>query len=770
MITLDNFLRSGFTFKEEEYELRSRYALINSVLSIGGLLVLGLTILLFFDGEFFYAIANSIFLLLCLYFIYLLRKTRTACRIVVPFFLFAGLFLVTIALIRFPEEDVRIAWFLLIILLSFFLGGSRIGIVVSLTSIIIVFIVKEYVNVQTDYYLTVLAITIIFLGAIFSNLYENRTKRAKKILLNLNKNLEDKVEERTKEIEEQYASFETLFEKSSDARSVLDNGIFVQHNVKAVEMLGYHSKEELLNLHPSELSPEFQPDGQSSYKKALEMIHLAEKKGGHRFEWVHTRANGEDFWSEVVLTPIVLNNRHVLYVTWRDISEQKNIREELIEQKNILHHQAHHDNLTDLPNRVYFNDELQKTIEESQQNQTEFALFFIDLDQFKHINDSLGHEIGDKILQAVTQRLMAKIRKKDLLARLGGDEFTIIMNKLVNAQDATKLAQKILDVLKQPIHIEGHTLYVTSSIGISLYPQDGTDAHNLLKYADTAMYKAKDMGRNNFQFYSAEMTELAFEKIVMEASLRQAIKNREFVVYFQPQVDALTENIFGLEALVRWEHPVMGLVTPEKFISLAEEKSLIVEIDTLVMQSAMKQISQWYAEGLFPGVLSLNISIQWLERESFFQTVQENINKFRFKPEWLGLEITESEVMKNPVDCITKLQQLNEFGIKLSIDDFGTGYSSLSYLKRLPIHTLKIDQSFIRDIPDDDEDTAIVKAIIALSESLNLGIIAEGVETSEQKDFLLEHGCKDIQGYYYGRPMPAEEIFSTYLSTDSSTN
>ena len=768
MMTLNDFLYSGFTFNDEEYELRSRYALINSVLSIGSLLISGLTVLLFLDGEIYFAIANSIFLSLSLYLIYLLRRSKAACTIVVPLIFLSSLLLVTVGLIEFPEEDVRIAWFLLIILLSFFLGGSRLGSIVSLMSVLIIFTVRQYIHTETDHYTTVLAIVIIFLGAVFSNFYERRTQRAKKILIELNKSLEDKVRERTKELQAQYTSFETLFEKSSDARSVLDGGIFIQHNAKAVELLGYPSKEELLTMDPLELFPEFQPDAQTSSEKADIMIELAQEKGGHTFEWVLTKATGEDFWAEVVFTPIVLEGHNVIYIVWRDISEQKNIREELIEQKNILHHQANHDDLTELPNRVFFNNRLQQTIDEAKYNQTEFALFFIDLDQFKHINDSLGHEVGDKVLKAVTERLKAKIRKKDILSRLGGDEFTIIVNKLADAQSVAKLAQKILDVLKQPIHIEGHTLYVTSSIGISLYPQDNTDAHDLLKYADTAMYKAKDMGRNNFQFYSAEMTELAFEKIVMEASLRQAIINKEFVVYYQPQIDALTEEIFGLEALVRWEHPVMGLVTPDKFISLAEEKSLIVEIDTLVMQSAMKQISQWYEEGLFPGTLSLNISIQWLERNSFFQTIQENVEKFKFKPEWLGLEITESEVMKNPDGSITKLQQLNAFGIKLAIDDFGTGYSSLSYLKRLPIHKLKIDQSFIRDIPDNEEDTAIVKAIITLAESLNLDIIAEGVETLEQKNFLLEHGCKDIQGFYYGRPMSAEEIFKTHLSTNTS--
>ncbi len=450
---------------------------------------------------------------------------------------------------------------------------------------------------------------------------------------------------------------------------------------------------------------------------------------------------------------------------FQDITERKKAEQKLLEQKNILAYQAHHDALTALPNRVLFNDRLEQSIEKAKRNKTSLALLFIDLDRFKQINDSLGHEIGDSVLKMVTQRLKDTIRKEDTLARLGGDEFTLIMEELAIAQDASLLAQKILDTLAQPVHISGRMLYVSSSIGISLHPQDAMTAHNLLKYADTAMYRAKDEGRNNYQFYSSEMTELAFERVAMEVSLREALKNEEFVVHYQPQFDASSQTIIGVEALVRWQHPSMGLVSPAKFIPLAEETGLIVKIDQLVMKAAIDQVNSWYKQGLAPGVLALNLAVKQLERDDFLQTLKDNMELSGFKPEWLELEVTEGQVMQKPEEAIVRLRQINELGIEIAIDDFGTGYSSLSYLKRLPIKKLKIDQSFVKDLPDDDDDVAIVKAIIALAKSLNLDLLGEGVETAAQKDFLLNNGCKNIQGYYYARPMPADEM-RLYLQKD----
>jgi diguanylate cyclase (GGDEF)-like protein/PAS domain S-box-containing protein len=452
----------------------------------------------------------------------------------------------------------------------------------------------------------------------------------------------------------------------------------------------------------------------------------------------------------------------------KDNTRRKKAEDDLFEQKNILRYQAHHDALTGLPNRVLFSDRLEQGIKKAKRHTTGLALFFIDLDKFKHINDSLGHGVGDKVLKAVAKRLEGSIRKEDTLARLSGDEFTIIMEDLVRPEDASLLVEKILKVLAEPMQVDDHKLYVSGSIGISLYPRDAVDAEYLLKYADTAMYKAKEEGYDTFQFYSSEMTKFALEHMRMKTSLRYAVDNEEFVIHYQPQMDSCTNALVGIEALVRWQHPDMGFLTPDKFIPLAEETGMIVEIDRWVMHTAMKQVSAWYKRGLDPGVLALNLSIKQLEGNSFLQEIESSINAYDFKAEWLELEITEGQMMKKPEEVIVKLDQINSLGIGISIDDFGTGYSSLSLLKRLPINRLKIDRSFIKDIPGDAEDMAILKAIIALAGSLKLDLIAEGVETVEQKEFLTDHGCINIQGHYYSSAMPVEEMEAMLLKSIDS--
>ena len=409
-------------------------------------------------------------------------------------------------------------------------------------------------------------------------------------------------------------------------------------------------------------------------------------------------------------------------------------------------------------------DRLNEAIKKAERHKVGFALFFIDLDKFKHINDSLGHETGDNVLKEVAIRLKGTIRAEDTLARLGGDEFTIIMEDLKRPEDASVLADKILNALEKSMTMDDNLLYVSGSIGISLYPQDAVDAQLLLKYSDTAMYWAKEEGRNNFQFYSSKMTELALERLVLRTSLRQAIELKEFAVYYQPQIDASTNKLVGVEALVRWQHPDRGLLAPAEFISLAEETGLIIELDRWVMKTAMKQVSEWYKEGLIPDVLALNISVKQLEDDNFLQKVKENLAKYEFKPEWLEFEITESQMMKHPEKTIGTLKQINDLGIGVSVDDFGTGYSSMSLLKRLPINRLKIDQSFIKDVPGDEESVSIVKAIIALGVSLKLDLVAEGVETSAQRDFLVQNGCIKMQGYYYDKPMPADVIRKRLLN------
>ncbi|MCX6073683.1 MAG: EAL domain-containing protein [Campylobacterales bacterium] len=428
------------------------------------------------------------------------------------------------------------------------------------------------------------------------------------------------------------------------------------------------------------------------------------------------------------------------------------------ETEELLDYKAHHDELTNLSSRALFLDRLEHAIKKAKWQERMLAVLFIDLDRFKEINDSLGHEMGDRVLIEIAERLRENLREIDTIARLGGDEFTLIVEDIDGNDKVNEIASRVLKILQQPIQIDQHQLYVTSSIGISFYPHDGEDAQNLLRNADSAMYKAKIEGRNSYQYYTEELTARAYERVLLESNLRRAIENQEFVVYYQPQMDGESEKMIGMEALVRWQHPEMGLISPATFIPIAEETGLIVAIDQLVMKSALNQIVQWRNEGLNPGILSLNLAMKQLWQESFIETLQLMLEESGCKPEWIELEVTEGEVMKNPEMAIGILQRLHDMGIALAIDDFGTGYSSLSYLKRLPLDLLKIDQSFVRGIPDNNEDIAIVRAIIALAKSMGMRVIAEGVESVEQKEFLVENGCRAIQGYFYSRPMPSSEM------------
>ena len=440
------------------------------------------------------------------------------------------------------------------------------------------------------------------------------------------------------------------------------------------------------------------------------------------------------------------------------INDLHDMHNQLIDQKEIAEYKAHHDGLTLLPNRRSFTERLNQVISRAKRNKEYFAIFFMDLDHFKQVNDSMGHDAGDEVLKIFAERIKHSLRVEDTVARMGGDEFTVILENLNSVQSPTIVAEKILKIMEEPLTVNGQQLYLTTSIGITIYPDDGQDTLTLIKNADAAMYKAKNDGRNKYQFYDVEMTDMAYARVTMETQLREAIKQEDFVVYYQPQVNIVTNELIGMEALIRWNHPRKGLLSPDYFLPLAKETGLIVTIDRWVMKTAMQQMKQWHNEGLATGYLSLNLSVGHLMRKDFMFQFKELLEQSGCEEKHIQIEITEDEVMKDPEYAISVLQQINDMGISLSIDDFGTGYSSLSYLKRLPIDTIKIDRSFINDIPLDEEDVAITKAIIALSESLNLKVIAEGVENNEQKDFLLQNGCHNIQGYLYAMPMPAEVI------------
>jgi len=417
-----------------------------------------------------------------------------------------------------------------------------------------------------------------------------------------------------------------------------------------------------------------------------------------------------------------------------------------------------YDTLTGLPNRSLLHDRLRQAIAQAAQDKHLVWVLCLDLDRFKGVNDTLGHRAGDKLLQEVAKRLAACVRESDTLARLGGDEFVVILNGVVNEKGATVVAKKILALISEPIYIDGQELYITTSIGIAAYPMDGEDGHTLLKHADLAMYKAKEQDRNNFYFFSLDLNIKVMEQMMLENSMRRALERNEFFLLYQPQVDARTGKIIGAESLLRWNHPDMGLLTPERFIYLAEETGFIVQLGEWVLLTACRQNKEWQNLGFPPVRVSVNLSSKQFGQQRLDEMISAILLETGLDPQWLELEITESAIMKNAEKNISLLRKLKDMGIALAIDDFGTGYSSLSYLKHFPLTRLKIDRSFVRDITVNPDDAAIAEIIIAMAQTLKLGVIAEGVETRAQMEFLSFHNCVEMQGYLFSRPVPAGQL------------
>ncbi|OQX57993.1 MAG: hypothetical protein B5M52_06235 [Helicobacteraceae bacterium 4484_230] len=643
----NDFLTSGHNFDKDEYELKSKFVLMNSMLGIGIIFISILTVFLFIDGKIFLTIANLIFLFIGLISIYFLRNSKNDYKRIIPIVPLTGILLVATALVEFPDEQVRIGWFFIIIIISFFLGGRKLGFVASFFSIAAMLFVEYFINTSLNSYTLFLASVIILLGTIFINLYEQREEITKGKLLDINQHLEEQIKKETQKRIAQYKKSNLRLQKSA---------------------------------------------------------------------------------------------------------------EEIKKQKVVFEHLAHHDTLTNLPNRVLFRDRLEHSIVKAKRNNTKLAVLFMDLDHFKEINDSLGHQIGDDVLKVVADRLKNELRGSDSIARLGGDEFTILLEDVKQTFKIGDIAQKLIRSLKDPLLINSYELYITASIGISIYPSDGEDAETLLKCADAAMYSAKSDGRNIFQYYAKEMTEQAFERVMLETSMRHALDNDEFVIHYQPQVDSKNNNLIGLEALVRWEHPEMGLIYPDKFIPLAETTSVIIPLGEWILRTVAAQMTAWHNKGFDPIHISVNLSVKQLRHRSLLLLIEKILEETKFRSDWLELEITEGYTMQNPVQSIKLLQRIRNLGVKLAIDDFGTGYSSLSYLKQLPINKLKIDKSFIKDIPGSKEDEALVRAIISMAESMYLSVIAEGVETEAQREFLQNAGCCNIQGYLFAKPMSANKI------------
>ena len=454
-------------------------------------------------------------------------------------------------------------------------------------------------------------------------------------------------------------------------------------------------------------------------------------------------------------------------------STNKQLQEELIERKRVeeqMIHMAFHDNLTDLPNRYLLKDRLNQALASARQHKRLMAVLFLDLDNFKRVNDTLGHSAGDQLLRKVAGLLTKLFRKSDTIARpsidelettvsrLGGDEFTILITEFRDIQDTSKIAKRIIDLFQDPFIIGHQEVFITTSIGISLYPNDGDDSDILLKNADTAMYHAKEKGRNQFQYYSESMNIAALERFNLERDLRKALERRELLLHYQPQIDMRSGIVVGAEALVRWMHPDRGLIAPMEFIPLAEEIGLIVPIGEWIMHSACKQIRVCQENGFPSMCVTVNISGIQLKQTNFIETVVKALNDNHLDPQYLELELTESILVESLEKAIRILNELKSLGVRISIDDFGTGYSSLNYLKRLPIDILKIDRFFVKDIFIDPGNEAIIKAIFTLARSLNLEVIAEGVETAQQLAYLHELGCDKMQGFLFSPPLPTDSL------------
>lgn len=805
------------------------------------------------------------------------------------------------------------------------------------------------------------------------------------------------------------ARFQSMFEDSPDPTWIIDDHQFTLCNRAAVQILGYPSKEALDNTHPSKLSPEFQPDGEASYAKAERMMHLADERGLHRFEWIHTRLDGSNFPAEVTLSRMTMKGRQVIYCVWRDITERKEMEKKELENRQLLstiiehaaalvyihdmnsklilcnhqfekavgraradilgknrtsflppeiaeeHYQndlqvlqshkthsfeetnlerdglhtyltiktplyldngeawavvgistditerkraenegklaatvfrhiadgiiitdidakivsvnqayskitgysaqealgrkpsmlqsgrqdkafyeqmwrhiihdgvwqgeiwnrrkdgeifpawqtitsvknetgettnyvsvfsditevkhsqdrlerlAHFDALTELPNRVLFKDRVNQALGHARRHHKKLAIVLFDLDGFKTVNDSLGHPVGDRLLQLVAQRLIKCMRAEDTVSRLGGDEFAVLISELSTSEDAILAAQKILQTSVEPYFANDHTVMITSSVGISIFPDDADDGNDLIRNADAAMYEAKAKGRNTYCFYQAHMTLKAQQRLSAERHLRRAIEQKEFEVWYQPQIQLSNQAYLGAEALIRWRDPLRGLISPCDFIPLAEQNGMILPIGELVLHQVCADRQEWQIAGLNPKRLSVNVAGPQFYRSDFVATIKQCIEHYKMMPGSLEIEVTETFMMENPQEIKDILRTIQQLGISTAIDDFGTGYSSLAYLRELPIDTLKIDRAFIRDLPSNPKDTAIVRAILALGQSMGFSVVAEGIETQEQCHFLQAEGCREGQGYYFARPMPKAE-FITWLQNHARSH
>ena len=577
---------------------------------------------------------------------------------------------------------------------------------------------------------------------------------------------------------ESEARYRGLLEAAPDAMVVVNQGgQIVLLNVQAEKQFGYRRDElagqKVKNIIPEGFAERLLADGLRSAEDALA------QQIGTGIELRGRRKDGSIFPIEIMLSPLESAEGILVTVAIRDITVRKGVEADLMQNIEALNlsneelikathaaremalemtHSAQHDALTGLPNRLLLNDRLGQAIALSRRHRCEVGVLFLDVDGFKHINDSLGHSIGDRLLQSIATRLVDCVRAPDTVSRLGGDEFVILLPEVRQAEDATVTARRLLEVLSEVHSIGGHELYVNTSIGVSIYPKDGTDAETLIKNADTAMYQAKEDGHHGLQFFKPAMNVRAVERQSIEEHLRRALERQEFTLHYQPKIDLGTGAITGAEALLRWNHPTRGSVSPAQFIPVAEDCGLILPIAAWVLREACAQARAWTNSGLPAIPMAVNVTATQFRNPSFLTEVLSVLSETGLNPKYLELELTESALMTRVESTASILSALRAKAVRVAVDDFGTGYSSLSYLRKFPLDALKIDQSFVRQITTIPDETTIVRAIISMGRSLNLRVIAEGVESQDQLDFLKANGCDEAQGYYFSRPVPAGEF------------
>ncbi len=551
-----------------------------------------------------------------------------------------------------------------------------------------------------------------------------------------------------KENRERLRQAAAVFDCTREGVLVTDTqGLIVHVNRAFMEITGYQ-RDDVMGQRPSLFK-----SGRHSAHFYQQMFQALESTGEWSGEIWNRRKSGEVYpqWQTIRVIHDDQGQVSHYVAVFSDISAMKNSEHELA-------HLAHHDPLTDLPNRLLFTDRAEQALASAQVHKRGCALLLMDLDHFKIINDSLGHNVGDQLLKLVAERLSGLFGPGVTLARLGGDEFAVLAESCPQVVQAAALAQRMLNAMKDPFIFDGNQLFISASIGISLFPSDALSAEQLLRNADSALFKAKSAGREGYALYTEELTAHAQHRVEIAGELRRALDQHELRVYYQPVHDLHDSRLVGVEALVRWQHPERGLVPPGEFIPIAERTGLIADIDAWVMDQACRQMCQWLADGAPLSFIAINVSSRLFARRELYEQVAQVLHTTGLDPAFLELEVTESAVMDDPEVALEQLHRLRELGLRLAIDDFGTGYSSLLRLKRLPVQKLKIDQGFVAGLPWDEDDAAIVRVVIALAKSMGMQVHAEGIEQVEQARFLLDQECDMGQGYWFGRPMPADEI------------